>query len=151
MNHRRPHWHFCVGQLLYLGDHESRWFLIQRWCCNVDKKLLLFVFCSVDRCQFHFQFVSPQFSFNFKTSLTTLAANFVLSISTKTQYFQTFSLSWTATSSIVMITIVDIVLLTPAVGGYSMGIVWVALGQKLRRWVWKGDTGVTIDTLWPWL
>ena len=100
------------------------------------EKLRLFVvllFCSVDRCRFHFQFVSPSFSFNFKTSL---AANFGFSsYFDQTQYFQTWP-NFIHSNSIVIIAFVDYYFADPYRCLVWVGIVWwVAPGQKLRRWV----------------
>ena len=89
----------------------------------------------VDPCQFHSQFVSPLFSFNFKTSLTQTFSSLTKPKISKLK--QTSSLSETATAALSWSPFVDVILLAPAVVGYTglLGKAWVAPGQKLRRWV----------------
>ena len=89
----------------------------------------------VDPCQFHSQFVPPLFSFNFKTSLTPTFSSLTKPKISKLK--QTSSLSETATAALSWSPFIDVILLAPAVVGYTglLGKAWVAPGQKLRRWV----------------
>ena len=101
----------------------------------VSYEFLLLFFAESRSLSVSLSICSPLFSFNFKTSLTQTFSSLTKPKISKLK--QTSSLSETATAALSWSPFVDVILLAPAVVGYTglLGKAWVAPGQKLRRWV----------------